>query len=38
MLAGNEPERFFILDAAEKPERLAELVMNEFRSRFPDVF
>jgi dTMP kinase len=38
MLAGNEPERFIILDAAEKPERLAELVMNEFRSRFPDVF
>ena len=36
MLAGNEPERFLVLDALEKPDRLAELVMDEFRSRFPD--
>ncbi len=36
MLAGNEPERFLVLDALEKPDRLAELVMDEFRLRFPD--
>jgi len=36
-LANNEPERFLVLDAREKPDRLAELVMDEIRSRFPDV-
>lgn len=35
-LAGKEPERFLVLDAREKPDRLEELVMNEVRSRFPD--
>jgi len=36
MLAGQEPERFLVLDAREKSDRLAELVMDGFRSRFPD--
>lgn len=36
MLAGSQPERFLVLDATEKPERLEELVMAEIRSRFPD--
>jgi len=36
-LADNEPERFVVLDALEKPDRLFELVMEEFQSRFPDV-
>jgi dTMP kinase len=36
MLAGNEPQRFLVLNALEKPDRLEELVMDEFRSRFPD--
>ena len=38
MLAGKDPERFLVLDATEKPDRLEELTMNEFRTRFPDVF
>jgi dTMP kinase len=36
MLANNEPERYFVLDALEKPDRLFEIVMEEFQSRFPD--
>jgi dTMP kinase len=37
MLAGIEPERFLVLDALDKQDRLTELVMDEFRSRFTDV-
>lgn len=37
-LASGEPERFLILDAREKQERLSELAMEEFRMRFPDAF
>ena len=36
MLADQEPERFLVLDAREKPDRMAELVLNGIRSRFPD--
>ena len=36
MLADQEPERFLVLDAREKSDRMAELVMNGIRSRFPD--
>ena len=36
-LADNEPKRFLVLDGLDKQDRLAELVMDEFRSRFPDV-
>jgi len=36
-LAHEEPERFLVLDAREVPDRLEEQVMDEFRSRFPDV-
>jgi dTMP kinase len=35
-LAANEPQRFHVLNAMEKPDRLTELAMDEFRSRFPD--
>jgi dTMP kinase len=35
-LAANEPQRFLVMDALEKPDRLEELLMDEFRSRFPD--
>jgi dTMP kinase len=36
MLADQEPERFLVLDAREKSDRMAEHVMNGIRSRFPD--
>ena len=36
MLADQEPERFLVLDAQEKSDQMAELVMNGIRSRFPD--
>ena len=36
MLADQEPDRFLVLDAREKPDRMAGLVMDGFRSRFPD--
>ena len=36
MLADQEPERFLVLDAREKSDRMAELVLNGIRSRFPD--
>jgi dTMP kinase len=35
-LARKDPERFLVLDAMNEPDRLEELVMDEFRSRFPD--
>lgn len=37
MLADNEPERFLVIDALDSQDRLAVIVMDEFRSRFPDV-
>jgi dTMP kinase len=37
-LLGNEPERFLLVDAMEKPEQLSETVVNALRSRYPDVF
>jgi len=37
ILADNEPDRFIVLDALDKQDRMAELVMDDFRSRFPDV-
>jgi len=36
MLADRESERFLVLDAREKSDQLAELVMDGIRSRFPD--
>ena len=37
-LSSSEPERFLVLDAVLPPDSLEDLVMEELRSRFPDVF
>jgi len=35
-LAGQEPDRFLVLDASNRPEDLASRVLAEFRERFPN--
>jgi dTMP kinase len=35
-IARLEPARFLVLDAMDNPEHLTHLVMDEFRSRYPD--
>jgi len=37
-LSGNEPDRFIVVDAMEKPDQLSEQVVKELRLRFPHVF